>query len=218
MKLLVLSPPFEPDAAPTADVISRIVGELAERGHQVHVVTALPWYANHAIEPGWTGRLVRRQLTPWGSITRIHPFPSDKRSIARRALGFGAFSGLAAVVASVGGRVDAVLSMSPPLTLGLTGWVASRLRRAPLVFNIQDVFPDVAIELGKLPSWAIRPSQWLERFSYHRADAVTVLSVDLRDNLVAKVDPRHRSKIRVIPNFVDTAQIAPQPDDTEYRR
>src|SRR3954451_17609021 len=54
--------------------------------------------------------------------------------------------------------------------------------------------------------------------SYQRADAVTVLSADLRDNLVAKVDPRHRSKIRVIPNFVDTAQIAPQPDDTEYRR
>ena len=47
-----------------------------------------------------------------------------------------------------GGRVDGVLAMSPPLTLGLTGWGLAVARRAPLVFNIQDVFPDVAIELG----------------------------------------------------------------------
>ena len=40
--------------------------------------------------------------------------------------------------------------MSPPLTLGLTGWVAKLAHRAPLVFNVQDVFPDAAVETGAI--------------------------------------------------------------------
>ncbi|MCU1345984.1 MAG: putative glycosyltransferase, partial [Acidimicrobiia bacterium] len=115
MKLVVLCPHFAPDVAPTAEVITRIVSELTDRGHEVHVITALPWYAHHRVEEGWTGRLVRREATSWGSVTRIHPFPGDKGNIGQRALGFGAFSAIASVVASVGGKVDGVLAMSPPL-------------------------------------------------------------------------------------------------------
>ena len=85
-----------------------------------------------------------------GSITRVHPFPTDKRNIPARALAFG---GVHRAVAGLGRgsarRPDAVLAMSPPLTLGPDRAGASPMaRRAPFVFNIQDVFPDVAIELG----------------------------------------------------------------------
>ena len=78
--------------------------------------------------------------------------------------------------------------MSPPLTLGLTGWAIAIARHAPFVFNIQDVFPDVAVELGVLTDpRVIAAAQWLERVTYRRADAVTVLSDDLRDNVAAKL-------------------------------
>jgi colanic acid biosynthesis glycosyl transferase WcaI len=98
--------------------------------------------------------------------------------------------------------------MSPPLTLGLTGWGLALARRAPLVFNIQDVFPDVAIELGVLRGErVIAAARWLERVSYERADAVTVLSDDLKDNVVAKVGAAAAGKVHVIPNFVDTDWI-----------
>ncbi len=89
--------------------------------------------------------------------------------------------------------MDGVIAMSPPLTLGLTGWIASRLRRAPLVFNIQDVFPDAAVETGAITNrHVIRAAAWLERVSYRASDAVTVLSDDLRDNVVAKMPPTAR--------------------------
>ena len=56
------------------------------------------------------------------------------------------------------------------------------------MFNIQDVFPDVAVEVGAITEPAGDPAaSWLERCSYRRADAVTVLSDDLRDNLRAKI-------------------------------
>jgi colanic acid biosynthesis glycosyl transferase WcaI len=211
LRLAVLCPHFEPDTAPTGDVMTRIVHELAARGHELHVVTALPWYRTHAIEPGWAGRWVRRESTAWGSITRVNPFPGgDKTNLARRALGFAAFSILTGLTSWRGGRVDAVIAMSPPLTMGLTGWTTHLVRRGSLVFNIQDVFPDAAVRTGAITNrHVIRFAAWLERVSYHRAAAVTVLSDDLRVNVAGKMSQRRRDRVHVIPNFVDVDAIRP---------
>ncbi len=221
--LVVLVPHFAPDTAPTGEVITRIVDEFVVQGRRVHVVTALPWYRTHAIEEGWTGRLVRREKTDWGSIIRVHPFPGkSKRNLVRRALGFLGFSVVAGVCTLFAGgihrRPAAIISMSPPLTLGLTGWLAARLRFSKAVFNIQDVFPDAAVETGAITNRkVIAFAKWLERASYHRSDAVVVLSDDLRGNVTAKVSPKHTDKVVVIPNFVDADRIAPLDRATAYR-
>lgn len=224
MKLVVLCPHFAPDTAPTGAVMTRIVDELAQRGHELHVVTSLPWYRSHAIEDGWRGRPVRRDATPWGSITRVHPFPGDDKSnLVRRAIGFVGFSVLAGIAGLRAGgwfrRADAVIAMSPPLTLGLTGWLTGLGHRAPLVFNVQDVFPDAAERTGAITDRRIiAAARRLERITYHRAKAVTVLSDDLRANVAAKVRPGHRERVHVIPNFVDTDVIRPGGRATAYRR
>jgi colanic acid biosynthesis glycosyl transferase WcaI len=227
VNLLVICPHFDPDVAPTGVVMSRIAHELIDRGHRLHVVTALPWYQRHAIEPGWDGQLVRTEKKDWGQLSRVHPFPTDKRNIPARALAFGGFTALAALVGSASRvRPDAVLAMSPPLTLGMAGRAAATLRRAPLVFNIQDVFPDVAIELGLLSGRrVIQAARFLERLSYRMSDAVTVLSEDLADNVRSKITDGLRTedaeiqaaKVRVIPNFVDTEAIRPAARENSYR-
>jgi colanic acid biosynthesis glycosyl transferase WcaI len=227
VNLVVLCPHFAPDVAPTGDVLTRIATELIERGHRLHVVTALPWYQRHALEPGWDGQLVRGEVTEWGRISRVHPFPTDKRNIPARALAFGGFTALASVVGTASRLApDAVLAMSPPLTLGPAGRAVATARRAPLVFNIQDVFPDVAVELGLLQGpRVIAAAQWLERTTYRMSDAVTVLSDDLADNVRAKITAgldderagRQAAKVRVIPNFVDTDRIRPDHADNGYR-
>jgi colanic acid biosynthesis glycosyl transferase WcaI len=211
LRLAVLCPHFEPDTAPTGDVMTRIVHELAARGHELHVVTSLPWYRTHAIEPGWEGRWIRRETTPWGSITRVNPFPGgDKTNLVRRALGFVGFSALTGITSWRGGRVDAVIAMSPPLTMGLTGWTTHLVRRGSLVFNIQDVFPDAAVRTGAITNrHVIRVASRLERVSYHRAAAVTVLSEDLRVNVAGKMSAGRSDRVHVIPNFVDVEAIRP---------
>lgn len=220
MKLLVLCPHFTPDTAPTGEVMTRIVTELAARGHTVKVVTALPWYRAHAVEPGWTGRWMRTERTAWGRIVRVQPFPGgDKRNLARRAVGFAGFSVLAGIRAVFGRRSDAVIAMSPPLTLGLTGWAATLFGwNGPLVFNIQDVFPDAAVDTGAITNRkVIGALRWLERTSYRRAAAVTVLSEDLAANVRAKLDDQ-AAKVRVIPNFVDFEAIHPSARETTFRK
>ncbi len=220
LRIAVLCPHFTPDTAPTGEVMTRIVVELAALGHELHVVTALPWYRGHAIERGWEGKWMRREATEWGSITRVNPFPgADRRNLVRRAAGFAGFGVLAELGSLRGGRVDAVIAMSPPLTMGLTGWGTHLVRRGPLIFNIQDVFPDAAVQTGAITNRSIIAiAKWLERFSYRRADAVTVLSDDLADNVRAKVPASRQPDVRVIPNFVDTEFIRQRDRMTPLRR
>lgn len=219
MKLLILCPHYAPDVAPTGEVMTSIATALAERGHELHIVTALPWYREHRVEPGWGGRLWRTERTAWGRITRLHPFPTDKTNIPARAVAFAGFTGLATIAGLVArGRPDAVMVMSPPLPLGVAGWLAALSRRAPFVFNIQDVFPDVAVELGAITNpRVIQAASLLERFLYRRAAAVTVLSEDLRDNVATKLGRHRPERVHVIPNFVDTERIRPAAKENSYR-
>ncbi len=216
---MVLCPHFEPDVAPTGEVMTRIAGELASRGHRLTIVTSLPWYRDHAIEPGWGGSLLATEHREWGSIVRVHPFPTDKGNLPARALAFGGFTCLVTIVGALQRtRPDVVLAMSPPLTLGMAGWIVARARRAPMVFNIQDVFPDVAIDLGHIANpKVIAAARFAERFTYRRADAVTVLSDDLAANVRAKIAPDDPAKVHVIPNFVDTEWIQPLEPENGYR-
>ncbi len=222
MRLLVIGPHFPPDVAPTGEVLAGIVGGITDVGHRVDVVTSLPWYLRNRVEPEWSGRLARTEEVEWGRITRLHPFPTDKRNVPARALAFGAFTIEAAVAALRGPRPDGVLVMSPPLSLAEAGWVAARRWRVPFVFNVQDIFPDVAIAVGSLTSERIiRVARAVELQCYRRADAVTVLSRELADNVTAKLERAGLAagtEVRVIPNFVDCEAIRPGPRDNAYRR
>ncbi len=222
LRLIVLCPHFAPDIAPTGVVMTRIVDELARRGHELHVITALPWYREHRVEPGYETRWWSEERTTWGTITRVNPFPGKSKSnIFRRAIGFVLFSvlvGIRGLRAGGKGPVDGVLAMSPPLTLGVTGWLVRVVRGGRLVFNIQDVFPDAAIETGAISNPAIVAlARWLEKFSYRRSDFVVLLSEDLADNVRAKLGRRDRHRVQVIPNFVDTQAITPSSRNNAYR-
>jgi colanic acid biosynthesis glycosyl transferase WcaI len=217
VRILAVLPHFEPDVAPTGVIASRLVEELGGLGHHIEVVTSLPWYEHHAVLPAWRGKVVRREKTAWGRITRVHPFPTgDKLNIAKRAVGFAAFCALDAAMAAGGSRVDVAFAMTPPLPMAATGWFAALARRAPLVLNVQDVFPDVAVELGLLRGKrVIAAASALERWSYARCAAVTVLSADMRANLAAKM--RHPDRLHVIANFVDVDAVRPGPSENSYR-
>ncbi|MFZ9843381.1 MAG: glycosyltransferase, partial [Ilumatobacteraceae bacterium] len=226
-RFVVLCPHFAPDIAPTGKVMTQLVAEWAALGHEVHVVTSLPWYRDHQVEPAWRGRLVRREITPWGTVTRVHPFPAKSKSnLLARAIAFVAFSVIAGACAMFAGgkrrrlsRVDAVIAMSPPLTLGLVGWLAAAVRRAELIFNVQDVFPDAVVKTGAVTNrLLIAIASWLERFTYRRSSAVVVLSPDLQRNVRAKLPARLANGVHVIENFVDTSHVAPLDRMTEYRR
>ena len=218
MKITVLCPHFAPDTAPTGQVITQLVEELSQKGHRIHVVTSLPWYRTHSVEEDWKKRLFSKEKTDWGRITRIHPCASRSRTnLIARSAGFVAFSLMAALFSIFTRKADLILAMSPPLTLAPAGWIAAKRHRAPLVLNIQDVHPDAAIATGTITDTrAIGLLRRLEKISYRNADAITVLSDDLREKLVDRVPDENQ--LLVIPNFVDTESIYPSERHNNYRQ
>ena len=221
MRLLVVTPHFTPDTAPTGVVVTALVDEWCRLGHHAHVVTSLPWYQEHRVAEGWAGRTARRGHHGTATVTRLHPFPARKDRTARRAASFGAFTALATAAAVVArGPFDAVVAVSPPITLAFAARLAARRHGCPMVLNVQDVFPDVAVTVGALNSpRLIELARRLERAAYRAAAAVTVLSADLEDNIVAKVAGLDRLPVvETIPNFADIDNIRPLERFTDYRR
>ncbi len=220
MRLLVITPHFEPDTAPTGIIVTSLVEQWAKQGHQIEVITSLPWYENHEVENHWKGRLFRREEKESVTVTRLHPFPQDKNKLFRRLLSFLAFSFLA-VIASVlkRGSFDAVVALSPPLTLGNVGKVAAVRHRCKLILNLQDIFPDVAVALGKIKSRSsIELLEKYEKFTYSGSDAITVLSKDLEENVNRKIERiKIPPQMEVIPNFLISSSIKPQDRLTRYR-
>ncbi len=215
--------------------MTQLVDGLAERGHEITVVTALPWYRGHRVAPEWRGRPWRRETTEWGQIVRVWPFPTDKSNIPARALGFGGMTSLAAALGLTVGRPDVVMAMSPPVFLGDAAWLLARRWRVPFVLNLQDIFPDIAVELGALSGERVLAlARRHERSLYQRADAITVLSEDQARNVRAKLTttpeptkptgvegsegPRDGAEVAVIRNFVDLDRIRPTERENEYRR
>ena len=221
MRLLVITPHFTPDTAPTGVVVTALVEEWCRLGHHAHVVTSLPWYQEHRVADGWTGRLARHGHHGTATVTRLHPFPVRKDHTGRRAAAFGAFTVLAAVTAAATrGPFDVVVAVSPPITMAFAARLAALCHGCPMGLNVQDVFPDVAITVGALNSrQLIGLARRLERTAYRAADAVTVLSADLQENITTKVAGLSRPPmVETIPNFVDTDNLRPLDRLTEYRR
>ena len=116
-------------------------------------------------------------------------------------------------------RADAVLAMSPPLSLGLTGWLVGVVRGAPLVFNVQDIFPDAAVRTGAIRNRrVIAVAAWLER--HHLSPGGGGDGAQRRPAAQRRRQSSamaRRDTVHVIPNFVDTDVIRPLPRMTRYR-
>jgi colanic acid biosynthesis glycosyl transferase WcaI len=218
LRILLLSLYFTPDLGANAVIMTKLAEELTLLGHQVTVVTAFPHYDTNRIWDAYRGKLVQRDGHGDVRVHRAYLYvPRQKGRLLGRVLNYVSFNLLSTIIGLLSGRQDVILSPSPPLTIGLCAYVISRLSRTPYVYNVQDIYPDVAIRLGVLKNpRIIALFKALERFVYNKAAAVSVISEGFRRNLLAKGVPPE--KVRVIPNFVDPDFVKPLPRHNRFSR
>jgi colanic acid biosynthesis glycosyl transferase WcaI len=218
MRLLLLSLYFHPDPAANSVILTDLARRLVSAGHRVTVVCAMPHYDTNAIWPAYRGRLVQHECWEGIDIWRMWLYvPQLKTNLLGRLLNYVSFNLLSTAVGLFVARPDVILAPSPPLTIGLTAWFLGLVRRAPYVYNVQDIYPDVAVRLGALRNCrVIALFSGMERYVYRHAAAITVISEGFRRNLLGKGVPRE--KIAVIPNFVDTEFVTPLPKDNPFAR
>jgi glycosyltransferase involved in cell wall biosynthesis len=112
-------------------------------------------------------------------------------------------------------KVDLLWGTSPPIFQAITAWMLARLKGVPFLFEVRDLWPAFAVEVGVLRQpLLIRASEWLERFLYRHADLVIVNS----PGFVSHVRARGAKLIELVPNGSDVAMFDPQTDGSTFRR
>jgi glycosyltransferase involved in cell wall biosynthesis len=189
--------------------------QLTARGHRVTIVTA-------GSGDDWEGRsLTRRRDVEGIDVLEVRAGYSDyvggtKMGYARRIWEFARFAVAATVAVAREPRPDVVYATSPPLTMALPGFVASRRHRVPLVFEVRDLWPEAPIQMGALSNpLAQRAARLVERAAYGAAAHVIALSPGMREGVIAAGVPETRTSM--ISNASDLDLFSPDVDGSAVR-
>jgi glycosyltransferase involved in cell wall biosynthesis len=173
--ITLLTQYYPPEVGAPQARLSELACHFIRRGHAVSVLTAMPNYPTGKIYPGYGG-VIRREQSQGADIVRAFIYPTLTPRLLPRLMNYFSFVISSAVTGSVLlRRADYLLVESPPLFLGLAGVWLSVFKRARMIFNVSDLWPESAVRLGVLrPSGAaFRFAAELERFCYARAWLIT---------------------------------------------
>jgi colanic acid biosynthesis glycosyl transferase WcaI len=206
-RLLVLNQYYWPGVEATAHLLSELCAALSEE-FEVAVVTGL--LGRNDAESGTT-------MHEGVQVVRVRSTAFDRRRLSLRAVNYVTYLAQSLTASLASRRPDLVLCMTDPPIIGNVALAVARRFRAPLVVISQDVFPEIAVELKRLRNPLVVGSLRLLVRSYlKRADRVVAIGETMRKRLETKGVPPER--ISVIPNWVDTEALTPQPKDNPWSR
>ncbi len=225
LNILVVLLYWYPYIGPATPILGGIFRELHRRGHKVTIISSFPHFRSGTPETWheYRGRLFQR--TRWEDADLLRTwvfapvFRSQKLGLVYRALNYMSFnisSAIAGIV--IRGDYDIVFTLSsPPLTNGIVGGLIAKLRGARAVFDVVDIYPDIAVKMNiwsNLPALSVM--KLLEKVSYRLSSRIVVLSDGMKGSLKDRgVTDAH---VEVIPNYIQVSGDAPLPKDNPFAR
>jgi glycosyltransferase involved in cell wall biosynthesis len=196
-----------------SDLAKRFVGH----GHQVYVLTAMPNYPQGRIHSGYGG-LLRREEQDGVSIIRTFIYPTKSVGTVRRLTNYFSFVLSSLVIgAFLLPKVDFVLTESPPLFLGISGWILSRLKGARWILNASDLWLESLRSFG-----VVRDGSLIDKllsdmalFLYRKAWLVTGQSQEIVTEIQRQVPS---GRVYHLSNGVDVRSFHPKKRDESIRQ
>lgn len=182
MHILLLNEYFPPDTSATAKLAALVVEELAQR-HHVTVLCGRPSYDPSERHPFY---FLRREVRGNVTIERVGSTTYPRFRMRHRVSNYLTYLALA-VPRALLVRADVILAMTDPPIAGIAGAFIAALKRRPFVYNIRDMYPDMALGGGIVrPSWWVDAWENLHRWALRRAAKIIVLGEDMRERIIAK--------------------------------
>lgn len=205
IRVLLLTQWFDPEPTFKGLVFAR---ELVRQGFEVEVLTGFPNYPGGKVYPGYKIKLLQREIIDGLQITRVPLYPNHGQSVIKRVLNYASFAGSSlAYGLFIARRADVIYAYHPPLTVGITASLLRLLRRIPVVYDVQDMWPDTLRATGMVNNARVLKvvavvCQWV----YRRVDYIVVLSLGFKLLLIKRGVPE--DKVDVIYNWADEAVLA----------
>ena len=195
---------FDPEPTFKGLVFARA---LVKQGFEVEVVTGFPNYPGGKIYPGFKLKLFQREFIDGVKITRLPLYPSHGQSGIGRVFNYVSFAAASLFYGVLfAKRPDVIYAYHPPLTVGIAASIIRFFRRVPVLYDIQDMWPDTLKATGmfsndKLLGVVSKVCDWV----YRHVDKLVVLSPGFKKVLIERGVPE--DKIEVIYNWCAEEQI-----------
>lgn len=205
MRILLITQYFYPETGATSNRVLYLAKYLQEKGHDVRVIAEKPNHPRGIFFEGFEEGMFLDRTYEGIPVTYCWVYTRPEKGFWGRIFFYLSFMFMAMLAAArLKGRYDIVWATSPPLFVGISGWAASLFRRARFVFDVRDLWPDVAVAMGELGNdLAIGIAQYIEKFLYRRADLITPVTHSFREAIVSK--GISGDKITVVMNGTDTS-------------
>lgn len=216
MKILLLTQWFDPE--PTFKGLA-FAKELQRQGHEVEVLTGFPNYPGGKIYDGYKLKLYQREQIDGISILRVALYPNHDSSALKRIFNYISFAFMAILFGIFATKkTDVIYAYHPPLTVGIAAVFIKFFRRTPIVYDIQDMWPDTLKATGMLNNQKLlNIIGSVCQLVYKFVDHIVVLCPGFKRILIERAVPE--SKISVIYNWCDEENLTKtQPLKLEYQQ
>jgi len=206
-RILIYSLVFSPDGVSTAYLYNDLVLGFKKKGYHITVLTSTPHYnlsKESLIEQPLQKKIFGLIYTSMFNGIKVYHIPLKKyKNHLIRIFSFLYWHTASLIIGLFLKRADIVLSPSPPLTNGLIAILLAKIKGSKSIYNVQEVYPDLLINLGYLNNGIIISLlKIIERWIYKMSDSITTIDTEFYKLIKSRV--KEESKLALIPNFVDT--------------
>ncbi|MBU3659564.1 MAG: glycosyltransferase family 4 protein [Flavobacteriales bacterium] len=223
MKILLIHQYFLEENDPGGSRWNEISKVWTDLGHEVTVVSGMMHANGNEKLKEYKGKYFVKKQQGKVNVLRCHVSESYNKGFAGRLWGYFSFmfSSLWGGLFYVKGKFDIVIVTSPPLFVGFSGYLISRFKRIPLVFEIRDLWPESAIDTGVLTNKLIINLAFrFEKFIYKKSKLINVLTPAFYETLKT-VKGVSVEKLIMIPNAADfslSEKLLNEFDSSEFRK
>ena len=216
MRVIVWGINYAPEFTGIAPHSVALCEDLRARGHDVEMITSFPYYPTWEKRPEDRATLYRTDVVNGVTVRRCWQFVPARVSAWKRIAHEGSFIATSFLRALSRPRPDVFVMISPPLLLGAAAAIASRMKRAPYVYHVQDMQPDAAVGLGMLRAGRFTRALYaLERIAYRHAARVSGITQGMLKSFRAKGVPE--AKLVYFPNAISLAPASQAVERGSFR-
>lgn len=206
MKIILLTQYFPPETGAPQNRLLAMARALQHHGAEVTVLTAMPNYPEMRVHGAYRGKWTTEEHLDGLRVVRACLMVSRRRGIFWRLMNYFSFVFTSLVVGLFKlRRSDVLIVESPPLFLGITALLLARAKGARLVFNVSDLWPESAVQLGLVTNrMLIALSEWLEMRCYRASALITGQTQGIVRDIQRRLPGKH---VVWVPNGVDLEAI-----------
>lgn len=220
MNILIIHQYFLREGESGISRFNQFAKHWSKAGHKITVIAGT---TSH-IMTGDKGRekyrgkfMIKEKIDNNIKVIRTYVSPNYNKNFLTRIFAYITFLFSSVFGAIFSGKQDIIIASSPPLFVGITGYITSRIKRIPFIFEVRDLWPDFAVDAGVLKSkFLIKLSYFLENFIYKKANIINVLTPAFQKVLIEKKNVP-KEKIIYIPNGADLDILSPGPRNNWVR-